>query len=283
MTEEPWYRSWFGEEYLKLYPHRDHEEARDAVALLAKCVHPGSGTPALDLACGAGRHLRALVGAGFRPVGLDLSLPMLREARGLVEGVPLVRGDMRTLPFAPASFPVVASFFTSFGYFETEREDRRVLQEIRRVLARRGHVLMDFLNAEQVRRTLVPRDETNVEGRLVVQERALREGGRVVEKRIRIRERDGRPVRSYLERVRLYGPEELEALLHAEGLRVVDRFGDYEGRPFTRQAPRVILLARAAAPRAAVGRVTGEHRSTGRTVPATDPDSAVDDGAARAR
>ena len=36
----PWFRDWFGREYLALYPHRDRAEARRAVALL-------HGTPGL--------------------------------------------------------------------------------------------------------------------------------------------------------------------------------------------------------------------------------------------
>ena len=30
----PWFRDWFGNEYLALYPHRDRAEARQAVELL---------------------------------------------------------------------------------------------------------------------------------------------------------------------------------------------------------------------------------------------------------
>lgn len=48
--------------------------------------------------------------------------------------------------------------------------------------------------------------------------------------------------RSFQERVRLYTIEELTALLEACGFRVIDRFGDYDGRPFTVDSPRAILL-----------------------------------------
>ena len=244
MTGEPWYRSWFGEEYLRLYPHRDLDEAREAVELLAQWAGPAPGARVLDLACGAGRHLGFLREKGWVAVGLDLSLPLLREAWGATGDGFLVRGDMRHLPFGPGSFQVVASFFTSFGYFEKEEEDREVLGEIGRVLAPGGHVLLDFLNAERVRGTLVPRDEEEVEGERVIQERTLQHGGRLVEKRIEIHRGTGGPPRVFRERVRLYDPPELETLLAERGLTVVKRFGDYRGTPFSEGSPRLILLAR---------------------------------------
>ncbi|CAN5624692.1 class I SAM-dependent methyltransferase [soil metagenome] len=245
----PWYRSWFGEEYLHLYPHRDQEEADEAVELLVRQLEGssargsvGRGRRVLDLGCGGGRHLRALAEAELRPVGMDLSLPLLREARKTAPGCPRVRGDMRYLPFAEGSFDIVTSFFTSFGYFEADAEDRRVVAEMERVLVPGGWILLDFLNAERVRATLEPRDERTVDGKRVTQHRQLVDGGRRVEKRIRIR---GKGVEEdFVERVRLYDAVELEVLLDTVGLRVEARFGDYGGGPPGPTAPREILLAR---------------------------------------
>jgi SAM-dependent methyltransferase len=246
VSDAPWYRRWFGEEYLHLYPHRDLEEAEAAVDLLLARVPMEPGARVLDLACGAGRHLLALRRSGMDAVGLDLSLPLLVEALGRGDGAPLVRGDMRLLPFADGAFGAVTSFFTSFGYFETEDDDRRVLAEVRRVLAPGGHVLLDFLNAQEVRTGLTPRDERRIGEMRVVQERSLVDGGRVVEKRIRIESPASGEVRTFRERVRLYSDAELEALMADRGLRVRERMGDYRGAPFTPDAPRLILLAHAA-------------------------------------
>jgi SAM-dependent methyltransferase len=246
VSGDPWYRNWFGEDYLKLYPHRDHEEAEDAVALLVDRLEPAPGLRVLDLACGGGRHLHHLRDRSLEATGLDLSLALLREAAETAPGVPLVRGDMRRLPFAGGSFGIVTSFFTSFGYFEDEAQDRAVLGEISRVLAPGGWVVLDFLNASRVRRSLTPRDETVVDGRRVVQERALMEGGRVVEKRIHFQPPEGGPTRTFLERVRLYDPPELEELLASRGFEVRERLGDYDGSPFVAEAPRFIVLARRA-------------------------------------
>jgi SAM-dependent methyltransferase len=58
----------------------------------------------LDAACGPANDLRLLRDAGVHPVGLDLSLGALQEARMLLPRHPLVRAPLDELPFRPRSF-----------------------------------------------------------------------------------------------------------------------------------------------------------------------------------
>lgn len=57
----------------------------------------------LDIGCGPGRDALLLAEAGCSVVGLDLSLPMVAEARKRFRG-PILVADMRSLPFRPESF-----------------------------------------------------------------------------------------------------------------------------------------------------------------------------------
>lgn len=238
----PWYREWFGEAYLELYPHRDAEEAGRGVDLFLDLTSPERGSRILDLACGAGRHLGPLEAAGLRPVGLDLSRPLLdRAADGGARR--LVRGDMRRLPFRTGAFDGVVQFFTSFGYFDSREGDRRVLEEVRRVLRPGGAFLLDFLNAGKVRREIVPEDVREIEGRTVRQRRWI-EGDRVV-KEIEIDGGVREDPETFRERVRLYEPDELVSMLEEADLRVRERRGDYGGAPFEEEAPRLLLAGEA--------------------------------------
>ncbi len=240
-----WYRDWFGEEYLALYPHRDEAEAVAGVELVLSILGRPQGM-LLDLACGAGRHLVELKDRGLDAVGLDLSMPLLREARARDPELLLVRGDMRSLPFADSRFSLVVNFFTSFGYFAQPEDDQQVLSEIRRVLKPGGGYALDFLNAERVRSALVPRDERRLDRRRVVQERRLEEQGRVVVKTIRIYEpAQEEPESTYYERVRLYEPAELREMLRTASLEPQQTFGDYHGGPACTECPRYILMGRA--------------------------------------
>lgn len=238
-----WYRRWFGEDYLSVYPHRDDREAERAVELLQDVLNLRPRSLVLDLACGEGRHLAVMRARGLQPVGLDLSPELLRRAREREDASRrLVRGDMRIVPFRAGAFDATVLFFTSFGYFESRQEDRTVLAEVRRTLRPGGSCLLDYLNAERVRRRLVSSEVGEVEGRRVRQERWI-EDDRVV-KRIEIGEEGEDGFRVYHERVRLYGREELETMMADSGLEVDRRFGDYDGSGFTEDSPRLILAGR---------------------------------------
>jgi SAM-dependent methyltransferase len=234
-----WFENWFGEEYIALYPHRDEEEARVVATLIAEQVQLPNTARVLDLACGAGRHQRELCDHWWT-VGLDLSPALLRVARSQDRANPLVRADMRRLPFATGALDMVVNLFTSFGYFRDDAQHRVVIEEVARVTRARGWFVLDFLNAPQVRSTLVPFDRKQVGSRVVEQEREISADGRYVRKTITLLDED----RTFVERVRLFEPEELEAMMVAAGFEVTLVFGDYDGRPLDPTTERAILFAR---------------------------------------
>lgn len=238
MTE--WFEQWFGEEYHVLYPHRDEAEARRAVALIARVAPWSRGAMVLDLACGAGRHAAELERAGARVVGLDLSPAMLLRAQRRAQA-PLVRADMRALPFRSGSFGLVVNLFTSFGYFRSDLEHGMVVREVAEVLAPGGRFVIDYLNADQVRRTLRRDSEQIQQGDAAARvRRRFSEEGLYVVKEIELRAEH----RSFQERVRLFTPGELERLMTEAGLEVEARYGDYDGGPLGAESPRTILVAR---------------------------------------
>jgi SAM-dependent methyltransferase len=237
---DDWFEDWFGEEYLALYEHRDHHEAREVAALIAERMGDEVDAPVLDLACGAGRHQRTLCERGWWTVGLDLSPSLLRAARAEDRTGSLVRGDMRELPFANGSFALVVNLFTRFGYFREDLQHRRVLADVARVTRPGGWFVLDYLHAEHVRRSLVARDERTVGTVTVEQEREISSDGRFVRKMITI----GDLGRTFVERVRLFEPDELVALCTGAGFMVEAVLGDYDGSALAPDSPRAILFAR---------------------------------------
>ncbi len=82
------------------------------MALLPQLLQAGR-RDVLDAGCGVGRHLIPLAGHGFRVVGVDLEAPVLQvlKARLIASGLkaPLLRADLRRLPFAGGRFDLAVS------------------------------------------------------------------------------------------------------------------------------------------------------------------------------
>ena len=236
-----WWESWFGEEYLELYPHRDLASARREVSFALARLGP-EPMPILDLACGAGRHSLRFEEKGFPPVGLDYSAPLLELARARGETLRLVRGDMRALPFGDGAFRSVVNFFTSFGYFLREADNTAVVGEIERVLERGGRFLCDTFGRDYAVSRLVPEESRATDEREYRIRRWWNAETRRVEKEIEVRR--GGSTMTFRESVRAYTAEELCAMFRKAGLAVEQTWGDFEGGPAGSEAPRLIVLAR---------------------------------------
>jgi SAM-dependent methyltransferase len=233
----PWYKEWFGDDYLELYAHRDEPEAEEHIDFVERQLGAAKPRAVLDLACGAGRHTAALRQRGYRALGTDLSVNLLARRQDL----PRVAGDMRRLPFRNASFDWVLNFFTSFGYFESERENFCVLEEIVRVLAPGGRFLIDISNTEWTLGHLEAHSVEQLNGRRIEIDRWYDPVRRRLNKRIRFATR-GEKSRTFLESVRAYRPEEVTIGLHWAGLEVDATFGSFQGEPHTDDSERLILV-----------------------------------------
>ncbi len=102
----------------------------------------GGGGPVLDLACGPGVFTRPLA-ARTRDlvIGLDLSWPMLRQARRAVvlggnDNVVLVHGTAFRLPFIASCFPTVVCC----GALHLFTQPDQALAEIARIISPAGHL-----------------------------------------------------------------------------------------------------------------------------------------------
>jgi SAM-dependent methyltransferase len=237
--ETEWFESWFGEDYVALYPHRNEAEAEKVVALIADNVRGRDVRCVLDLACGPGRHSRYL-GKRWWTSGVDLSDVLLRLAKKHGSPARLVRADIRALPYRESSFDLVVNLFTSFGYFDTDEEHQKVIRDLWRVIRPGGTFVIDFFNSHTVRQKLVARDESLVDGKKVEQRREITADGRFVVKHIDIKAKG----KEFIERVRLFSKEELVSMIESAGFRVENVLGDYDGNSFEQESPRVILFAR---------------------------------------
>lgn len=103
------------------------------------------GLPVVDLGCGAGRDLCRLKELGHFVIGVDLSLPMLRQATLALASrnsdisstkAQLIQADLRSLPLSPGSF---GGAWASGSFLHLPRSAMpESLRGVHRILARGG-------------------------------------------------------------------------------------------------------------------------------------------------
>jgi ubiquinone/menaquinone biosynthesis C-methylase UbiE len=239
-----WFQDSFQEDYLLVYKHRDRTNANKEIEKIIHLVGMKKEDYILDLCCGAGRHTVSLVEKGYHVVGVDLSLPLLAHAKrssSHLERISFLRGDMRNLPFEEDHFSVVLNLFTSFGYFLEDEENMRVLEEIKRVLHLGGRFLLDYINIEKVKATLVPFSEREQEGSHILEQRYI--DGRFLCKDILIN--DDREERSYKERVKIYTEKEMREMFQQVGLTIQNIYGDFNADVYHAGSDRMIFVGEA--------------------------------------
>jgi len=102
----------------------------------------------LDVACGIGRHARALAEAGYEVTGIDTSESALTIARdGAPDGATFVEANLRELGDLPSNFDVVTCLWQSWGHLPDE-ENRTVLRDMTDRLRDGGRLLLDIYNRE---------------------------------------------------------------------------------------------------------------------------------------
>lgn len=224
MSEVNWFESWFDSKYYHiLYKNRDYTEAERFIANLNEVLSIPKNSQILDLACGKGRHSIYLNKLGYTVTGADLSLQSIEFASQFKnESLDFLVHDMReTLP--NREFDYIFNLFTSFGYFDDDAEDQKVIDAVASNLKIGGTLVLDYMNPKYVIDNLVE-DEivfTKEVGFDIY--RRVRE--KFIEKRILFHVNDVR--HEYIEKVKILTKENFVAFFEKAGLQLKSIRGNY--------------------------------------------------------
>lgn len=242
-TKKEWFDDWFESPwYLKLYSHRTDEEAAKAIELFRTKVMLPEGSKVLDLCCGTGRHARSLAECGYEVTGIDYSHYFIDKAtsENTLANLRFFHCDMRDV-YPGAPYDAVVNFFTSFGYFEEDKENLLVLQQVYSALRPGGWMLFDYLNEAKVRSHLVPYSEKKLYGATITEERRIE--GKYVIKKIHIAQEHQATI-MFEERVKLYNLHDFQQLFLAAGLVIREYYGSYSAEQFdVHTSPRILIIA----------------------------------------
>jgi SAM-dependent methyltransferase len=152
-----------------------------------------------------------------------------------------VLDDMRVF-VRPGAFDLAISLFTSFGYFEDDRDDQRILQNLHASLKPGAPLVMDVASKERIAKVLLPTvSQRAPDGTLRVQRHQITDDWtRVKNEWLFIKDER---VRTFTFSLRIYSGQELKALLATAGFRRITLYGGLDGRPYDGGAERLVVLA----------------------------------------
>jgi SAM-dependent methyltransferase len=242
---------WFEDEafWRELYPYVFPMERVAAAECQVAQILALSGVTTgavLDLCCGPGRHAVEFARRGFAVTGVDRSPFLLERAREKADAaavaVEWVLDDMREFE-RPATFGLACNLFTSFGYFEREEDNLRVLGHVRESLRDGGVFVMDMVGKERLQHAgLEPRHTPFADGAVLIQQARQNPDWTRLDNHWTIVK--GGQSRSFRFGHWLYsGPELERRLLHC-GFAGVRLCGDLQGSPYGPEAPRLVAVAR---------------------------------------
>lgn len=245
MTEPVnWFKDWFNSIYYhQLYFNRDDREASAFIDKLIDYLKPAPGSTMLDVACGKGRHSKRLAAKGFDVTGIDLSFDSIREAlRFETENLHFYQHDMR-LPFRVNYFDYAFNFFTSFGYFETEREHYNAIRTIASALKAGGTLVMDYLNVHYAEDHVVHLSEKTIDDVTFFITKWFDETH--FYKKITVEDDKLQEPLVYQEKVAKFSLGDFNDMFAFHGLQLQEVFGDYQfGGYDVKKSPRMVMIAK---------------------------------------
>ncbi len=238
-TDKEWFVSWFNTPFYHiLYKHRDDTEAKEFIQHLTAFLHLKKGNSILDLACGKGRHSVYLNSLGFNVIGADLSKNSIAHAKQF---------ENKTLSFEvhdmrhsfETKFDVILNLFTSFGFFKEDKEDIKVLQNIKKGLKSNGLAVIDFMNAKKVIKNLVQEEVQLIDGIKFKIKRYLDSGFIVKEINFNFNGEQ----HTYYERVKILTIDKINEYVNKVNFKIKHTFGNYQLNSFNEEtSDRLILV-----------------------------------------
>ena len=237
--------AFYGDRWADVYDERHAEmDPAPAVEFLAGLA---GGGRVLELAIGTGRVALPLAGRGIAVEGVDASEAMVERLRAKPGGevIPVVIGDMAQVPASgPFSLGYVV-FNSLFGLLSQERQ-AECFGSVARVLDPGGVFVIECFVPDLARFD----HDQRVQARSVSEDSAILE----VSRHDRVRQRidtqmitfDGQGMHLRPVAIRYCWPAELDLMADRAGLRLAERYADWDRQPFTAASDRHVSVYRRA-------------------------------------
>jgi SAM-dependent methyltransferase len=227
------------------------ERTRREVDGLEALLRLGPGASVMDCPCGYGRHSLELAGRGYAVVGVDINEDHLDAAAKALRArdarldLRFRRRDMRDLQDSEA-FDAIVNMFYSYGFFEEDEENFRVLTGWHRALKPGGQLLIHTdVNIPRITAGTYRLEESralSAGGTLQIREQYSHRTRRVTGTWTLEDAAGLTPLTPYS--MRVFTVEELTEWLHDARFSKVEAFADWSGAAYHPDAEEMILVAR---------------------------------------
>ena len=240
MAEQSYTHETYGERVANDYDDWYKDFDRDAITLLTELARDGR---ALELGIGTGRIALPLMEKNVEVHGLDASPSMVDRMRAKLNGdrVPLNFGNFADVA-VDGQFALVYVVFNTFFALSSQDEQVRCFQNVATHLTPGGCFLIEafvpdltrFDRGQTVSATNVTTDNVDLD---VSQHDPVTQ--RVVSQKVFIK--DG-SIRLYPIEIRYAWPSELDLMAKLAGLRLRQRWGNWQREPFTSASTKHISV-----------------------------------------
>lgn len=234
-----WFASWFDSEYYHiLYKDRDYNEAELFMQNLVSHLQLPKGAHILDLACGKGRHSVYLNKIGFKVTGVDLSKNSIAYAKQFQNpNLQFKVHDMRN-PFLE-TYDAVFNLFTSFGYFNDDQTNIKVLKNIENSLKDKGIAVIDFMNVNYVKDHLIEKEQVTKSQIVFDIKRKIKDNKIIKDIQFNVNDE----AFHFQEKVQFLTLDTIKKYIDATNLKLKQTFGDYQLNKFdANKSKRLILV-----------------------------------------
>ena len=237
-----WFANWFDSPYYHtLYKNRDEKEAQVFIDNLINYLKIPKRSKLIDIACGKGRHAKYFNQKGMDVVGVDLSLNSIKTAKkDENKNLQFSLHDMRE-NYQEDTFDVVTNLFTSFGYFEDNKDEQKAINAMGNNLKKEGILIIDFMNAKKVITNLVLNEQKTIDCIQFDIKRQVKDGYILKDILITHEKKE----QQFQEKVKAITLADYSVFIANAGLEIIDIFGNYKLDDFDeKNSDRLILICK---------------------------------------
>ena len=241
-----WVQS-FHDEFLMhtLLIRKDRTDLEKDISFLTKALRIGDGSLVLDQCCGIGSIAIPLSKRGCQVVGVDITPLYIEKAKAKSSTCELYCEDART--FTYPNCDGIFNWWTGFGYFSTDDENKKLIEQAFSSLRSGGTYLLDVPNLSGILRNFRPTMHSTHQtemGTITLKRTTIMDLYCSRMEKEWVYRKDGVICAQHHTSVRIYGSHEIVAMFQEVGFSDITLLGNREGSPLSLDHLRCICIGR---------------------------------------